>query len=151
MRHSLRIVTVGLTVAFSLSAVPQEISPEQVRAGVARAGGLKPFLASQATHMAALSGQMINSDIQLMGASAIDSTIFQYVKMVNFERAEISTAEARDVSSRYGAAVICTSPTSKVLIGELGAEYRYMVYSKSGEYLFQYSLNSATCSRYLKR
>ena len=42
---------------------------------------------------------------------------------------------------------ICTAFFASILINEYGAEYTYMVYSRSREYLFDYSLNKATCTK----
>ncbi len=148
--------SIALALALAVACVAtgtwsQTLSPEQIRAGVARAGGLSAFLAAQATRNAKLSGQMIDADTELMGAAAVDKTIVQYAKMASFERSQVNIAEAKAIISRHNAAVVCTSPIAEVLIGELGAEYRYMFYSKSGEYLFEYSLDASTCSQYLGR
>jgi hypothetical protein len=151
MQRASGAAAVLVACVLSSAASAQELSPEQVRAGVARAGGIKAFLASQANRVAAMSGQMIDADTQLMGAAALDSTVVHYIKMVNVERSGIDVGQARDAISKHNAAVVCTAPISKVLISELGAEYRYMVYSKSGEYLFQYSFDGPTCAKHLRR
>lgn len=151
-RHLIQIASVAiLWFAFAPIALSQELSPEQVRSAVMRAGGLKPYLQALSDRIAKASGQMIDIETQLLGSAAIDSTLLHYAKKVNVERDEININEARNEIAKRNASFVCTAPIASVLIGELGAEYRYMIYSKSGVYLFHYSITKSTCGSYSKR
>jgi len=139
------IVTLAL-VAGAASAAGS-YTPEQIRAAIRQAGSPERFIAAIAANTAKMSGQMFDDQTQITGAAANQKTLVYYLRLVNYEKADIPdlSASRRKVASTLSPSV-CTAPVASILINEHGAEYKYMAYSKSREYLFEYSFNRTTCA-----
>jgi hypothetical protein len=105
------------------------------------------FVQAGANAAAKQAPMLIDSDSELTGAAAIGKTLIYYVRLVNHKKSDIVDLQKfrRQVSSKNAPAV-CLAPISSILIGEYGAEYKYMVYSKDKEYMFEYLFNKTTCS-----
>lgn len=139
----------GLILAISAGAACAvgQHTPEQIRAAIRQAGSPERVLAAIATNTAKMSGQMFDDQTQITGAAVIQKTLVFYMRLVNYEKADIPdlSASRRKVASTLSPSV-CTAPVAFILINEHGAEYKYMAYSKSREYLFEYSFNRTTCA-----
>lgn len=121
-------------------------TPEQIRAAIRQAGSPERFLAAIATNTAKMSGRMFDDQTQITGAVSNQKTVTHYMRLVNYEKTDFPdlSASRRKVASTLSPSV-CTAPVSSILINEHGAEYKYIAYSKSREYLFEYSFNRITC------
>lgn len=124
-----------------------QYTPEQIRAAVRQAGGPERFMSALATNTAKMSGQMLDDQTQITGAVANDRTLVYYLRLVNHNKVDIPDLPAfrKKVASMLSPSV-CTAPIASIVINEHGAEYKYMVYSKNREFLFDYALNRTTCS-----
>lgn len=122
-------------------------TPDQVRKAVKTAGGPERFLATISANTAKMAGRMIDDKTELIGSSSIDRSLVYYVRVTTHTKAELGNiATLRKELARRNAPSICTAPTASRLIGEFGAEYKYIVYSKSREHLFEYSFTQSTCA-----
>lgn len=95
-----------------------------------------------------MAGQRLDDQTEIIGAVALDRTLLDYVRLVSYSKAEIQDLQAlrRQVASRNAPAV-CTAPSASVLINEFSSEYKYIVYSKTREHLFEYSFTKASCAK----
>ena len=141
------ILAIAAGAACAAGPYKPEYKPEQIRAAIRQAGSPERFLAAIATNTAKMSGQMFDDQTQLTGAAANQKTLAYYLRLVNYDKADIPDLSAfrRKVASTLSPSV-CTAPVASILINEHGAEYTYMAYSKSREYLFEYSFNRTTCA-----
>lgn len=123
-----------------------QYTPDQIRAAVRQAGGPDAFVRAVASNVAKMTGQMFDDQTQITGAVATEKTVVYYLRLVNYAKSDIPDVPAlrRKVAAAL-APTVCTAPVSSILINEYGAQYKYMAYSKSREYLFEYTLNNVTC------
>lgn len=144
----MRITYVTLLLALPLlSLAAGQYTPDQIRAAVRQAGGPEAFLRALASNTAKMAGQMFDDQTQITGAVATEKTLVYYLRLVNYAKSDIPSVPAfRQKVATALAPSVCTAPVASILINEYGAEYKYMAYSKSREYLFEYALNKATCS-----
>lgn len=135
-----------LAIAAGATCAASAYTPDQIRFAIRQYGGSERFLAAMATRAAKSSGQMIDVQTQITGAAAVRNTIVFYMRLINHEKADIPdlSAARRSIASTLSPSV-CTDPVASILIHEYGAEYKYMAYSKSRVYLFDYSFNRSTC------
>jgi len=143
----LKSLLFSMSLALSTVSVAGSYTPEQVRSAIKQAGGAERFIAEIAKNTAKISGQMLDDQTQLTSSVALERTLVYYLRMVNYEKRDIQNISAfrRNVASLLAPSV-CTAPVASILINEHRAEYKYMVYSKSREYLFEYGLNRITCA-----
>jgi hypothetical protein len=143
----LRSVTALIFALCLASLAHGQMTPEKVRASVQQVGGVENFVRAVATNTSKMAGQMIDDQTKLTAVAANGKTLVYYSQLVNFERLAIQDIQdlRRRVASKNVRAV-CTSPTTTVLINEFSVDFKYMVYSKSNEYLFEYTFNKATCA-----
>lgn len=139
-------LTVSLLI-ISLPAAGQN-TPEEVRAAIKNAGGSEAFISMLADKTAKITPKQLDQNTELFGATATESTIIYYVRILDAEKPEIASIPdlKRRISTTSGPAV-CTAPTATVLINEYGAEYKYIFYSKTRQHLFHYVLNKKTCAQ----
>lgn len=143
----LRSVTTLIFALCSASLAYGQMTPEKVRASVQQLGGAENFVRALATNTAKMTGQMIDDQTKLTSVAASGKTLVYYTQLVNFERSAIQDIqELRRRGASPNARAVCKAPTSTVLINEFAVEYKYMVYSKSKEYLFEYTFNKVTCA-----
>lgn len=140
-------VSLVISIAAAAAFAADSYTPEQIRAAIGQAGGPERFIAAIATYSAKMSGQLIDKQTEIIGAVADQKTLIFYIRLVTYEKADIPDLSAvrRKVASTNSPSV-CTAPTASILINEYGGEYTYQAYSKSREYLFQYSFNRTTCA-----
>lgn len=123
----------------------QSSDQDKLRAKI-KGAGPERFLAWIAELSANASGTKIDAQSEILGASAVGMNIVFQTRLINLEKAELGDiAERRRVTASRSSRAVCTSPTAALLIGEFGAKYRYTFYSKSYEYLFEYTLDRETC------
>jgi hypothetical protein len=136
-----------LAMAAGAACAAGPYTPEQIRTAIRQAGSPERFLAAIATKTAKMAGQMFDDQTQITGAAANGRTLVYYLRLVNYEKQDITdlSASRRKVASTLSPSV-CTAPVASILINEHGVEYKYMAYSKSREYLFEYSFNRTTCA-----
>jgi len=147
LSHSVfKLIFVAL-LSYNFVVNASEHSPNQIRNVIKNGGGPEQILKSISTETAKLTGQMIDSHTQLTGVILQGRTIVYYLRLVNYEKGDIPNIPAfrRSTASTLSNSV-CSAPIASILINEHKAEYKYMVYSKSRVYLFNYSFNSQTCS-----
>lgn len=146
---SLYILPLALVLSGSVFAAPY--TREQFSAGIKQNGGPEVFIRGIASRTASMAGQRLDDETELLGAVALERTLVHYVRLVNHTKAEIADLAAlrRAVASR-NAPSVCTSPSASALIFDYSAEYKYIVYSKSREHLFEYSFDARTCARDFK-
>jgi hypothetical protein len=145
MQH-LQAIVLAAVLASPADGAPY--TPEQISAGIKKNGGPEKFIRGIAANAAKMAGQPIDDQTELIGATALDRTLVYYVRLINYSKAEIKDLAAlrREVALR-NAASVCTAPTASVLIFEHSAEYKYIVYSKLREHLFEYSFTRTTCAK----
>ncbi len=121
-------------------------TPDEIRLAIKQAGGAEKFLIMVSTDTAKIAPRMLDRDTELLSAVSQGKTIVYYVRMVNFAKSDIGdiTATRRNILEAASPA-ICTAPISSILIREHLAEYKYIVYSKSREHLFEYVINRNIC------
>lgn len=137
----------ALTIAAGVASAAGPYTPAQINSAIKQAGGPEKFLAAISTNAAKMSGQMLDSETQLTAAATHEKTIVNYMRLVNYEKKDIENLSAlRQKVAKTNSPSVCTAPVSSILINEYDAEFKYMVYSKSGEYLYDYSFNKKTCS-----
>lgn len=143
-----KILVISLALTVSAMSAASSYTPAQVRAAIKQAGTPERFLAAISTNTAKTSGQMIDAQTQLIGSAATGMSLVYYVRYINREKKDYPDllATRRSVASLVSPSV-CTAPVSSILIKEYGAEYKYMIYSASREYLFEYSLNKESCEQ----
>jgi hypothetical protein len=143
----IKLALLTVSIAASAMSVASSYTPEQVRSAVKQAGGAERFIVEIAQNTAKMSGQMLDDQTQLTGSVAFERTIVYYLRMVNYDKRDIQNISAfrRKVASLLAPSV-CTAPLASILINEYRAEYKYMAYSKSREYLFEYGFNRNTCA-----
>lgn len=131
----------------SSATLASSYSPEQVRSVIKRAGGPERLIAEVSKNTSSLAGQMIDDQTQLTGSVALKRTVVYYLRLVNYEKKDLGNLAAfrRKVAGMLAPSV-CTAPIASILINEYRAEYKYITYSKSREYLFEYAFNQTTCS-----
>jgi hypothetical protein len=140
------IVALGCAT-YSLS-MANSYTPEQIRSLVKKPGGPERLIAEIASNTAKMSGQMIDDQTQLTGAVAQQRTVVLFLRTVNYEKKDIQNLVSfRQIVASKLAPSVCTAPIASVLINEYQAEYKYIAYSKSREYLFEYAFNRTTCNR----
>jgi hypothetical protein len=144
MRRSLLTLIIAM---YWVSLAYAQMTPEKVRAAVQQGGGAENFVRAMASNTAKMAGQMIDDQTKLTSAAASGKSLVYYTQLVNFEKSSIqNTRELRRQVAERGARAVCTSPTSTVLINDFGVDYKYMVYSRSNEYLFEYAFSKTTCA-----
>ena len=143
----LKLLLLSISIVASTVSVAGSYTPEQVRSAVKQAGGAERFIAEMAINSAKMSGQMLDDQTQLTGSVSRQRTVVYYLRMVNYEKKDIKDIDAfgRKVASMLAPSV-CTAPIASILINEYGAEYKYMAYSRSRAYLFEYGFNRTTCA-----
>lgn len=135
-----------LIVSALLSGVAQGQTPDQVRAVIRQVGGPERFISELATRTAKLTPRMIDSESELTGAFAIERTLIYYTRMVNYNKSDIADVAAlRQQVFTRNAQAVCLAPIASILINEHAAHYKYMAYSKSREYLFEYEFDRSSC------
>jgi hypothetical protein len=136
-----------LVISPLLSLANTQYTPSEIRAAVRQAGGPESFIRQLASGTAKMAGQMIDDQTQITGAIATERTLVYYIRHINYVKSDVSNTSAfRQKIATRNAPLVCTAPVASILINEYGAGYKYMVYSKTREYLFDYTLNKATCS-----
>lgn len=142
----LKLLIICLSVTTSVASTASSYTPAEIRAAIKQAGGPEKFLAVIGSNTAKSSGQMLDSQTQLIGSAANGKTIIYYMRSVNFDKKDIPELSAmrRTIASK-NAPMVCSAPVASILIQEFGAEYKYIIYSKSREYLFDYSIKKLTC------
>jgi len=143
----MRIKYAILLLAFPvLCFAAGQYTPAQIRTAVRQASP-EGFVRALASNVAKMAGQMLDDQTQITGAAANDRTLVNYLRLVNYDKSEIASVPLRrqQVATTLAPAV-CTAPVASILINEFGGEYKYMAYSKSREYLFEYAFNKTTCS-----
>jgi len=144
MRRSL--LTLMFAVCWASLAYAQ-MTPEKVRAAVQQYGGAENFVRAMASNFAKMAGQMLDDQTKMTAAAAIGKSLVYYIQLVNYEKSSIqNTNEFRRQVAERNARAVCTSPTSSVLINEFEVDFKYIAYSKSNEYLFEYAFNKTTCA-----
>ena len=124
-----------------------QYTPEQIRAAIRQAGSPERFLSVIAANTAKMSGQMFDDQTQITGAVSNERALVYYLRLVNYEKKDIPNVPAfRQKAASTLSSSVCTAPVASVLINEHGAEYKYIAYSKTREFLFEYSFNRTTCS-----
>lgn len=122
-------------------------TPDQVRSAVRTAGGPERFLAKIAADTAKMSGRMIDDKSELIGSISRDRSLVYYTRVTTHTKSEIGNlATLRKQIASLNSPMICTAPIASILIAEFGAEYKYIVYSKTREHLFEYSFTRITCA-----
>ena len=136
----------ALALTFSFPTLAATYTPDQIRSAIKQAGGPEKFASTIAANTAKLAGTRIDDQTELTGAAALGKTIVYYVRTFNHSKSDIKNLQKTkaDIAGR-NAPSVCTAPTATILINEYDVEYKYMVYSKSREYLFEYSYNKLTC------
>lgn len=136
-----------LAIVACVAHAAEQYSPEQIRGVIKQAGGPEQFLKVIAANTAKMSGQMFDDQTQITGSVAHDRAIIYYMRLVNYEKEDISDLPQfrREIATMLDPSV-CTAPVASVLINEYGADYKYRAYSKSRTFLFEYSFNKKTCS-----
>lgn len=144
--HKLHFLVLAIFTCSTYAA--QQSSPERIRAAIKQSGSPENFLSTIAANTAKMSGQMFDDQTQITGSIANGRTLVYYLRLVNYEKKDIKNLPAfrQKVASMLSPSV-CTAPIASILINENDAEYKYMAYSKTREYLFEYSLNKITCSK----
>jgi hypothetical protein len=144
-----KIKGVLATFLFSVlasTAPAQTYTPAQIRQSIKAAGGAEPFMRRLAESSARLFPRLLDSETEgLMAVQQGRSLVYQ-VRLVNYSRSEIKSVE--QLKSRVtglNASAVCSAPIAKILITEYGASYKYMVYSKTKEYLFEYTVDQKLC------
>lgn len=124
-----------------------QYTPDQIRSAVRKSGGPEGLILAIASNTAKISGQMIDDQTEITGAVASNRTLVFYIRLVSYEKGDIANIDvARQRLAKRNAPAVCTATVASILINEHGAQYRYMAYSKSREYLFDYTFNKVTCS-----
>lgn len=136
-----------LVIATCAVQAAGQYTPEQIRSAIRQAGSPERFLRVVAAKTAAMSGQMFDDQTQITGAVAMGKEMVYQLRLVNYEKKDIPNVVAlrQKVASTLSPSV-CTAPIASILINEYGAAFTYMAYSKTREYLFEYSLDRTTCS-----
>ena len=145
MQH-LQALVLAAVLAGPANGAPY--TSEQISTGIKQNGGPELFIRGVASNAAKMAGQRIDDQTELIGSAALDRTLVYYVRLVNYSKAEIKDLAAlrREVALR-NAASVCTAPSASVLIFEYSSEYKYVVYSKLREHLFEYSFTKTTCAK----
>ena len=136
----------ALALSISIPSLAATYTPDQIRLAIKQAGGPEKFASTIASNTAKLAGTRIDDQTELAGAAAMGKTIVYYVRTFNHSKSDIKNIQKTlsDIAGR-NAPSVCTAPTATILINEYDVEYKYMVYSKSKEYLFEYVYNKQTC------
>lgn len=144
----LKLLLLSMSLAVSTFSAVSAYTPEEIRSVIKQAGGPELLIAEMAKNTAKMSGQMIDDQTQLTGSVALGRTVVYYLRMVSYEKKDIQNISAfrRKVASLLAPSV-CTAPIASILINEYRTEYKYMAYSRSREYLFDYAFNRITCSQ----
>lgn len=137
-----------LTAMLATAASSAPYTAEQISAGIKQNGGPQVFIQRIASETAKMAGQRLDDQTEIIGAAALDGILVYYVRLINYSKAEIQDLQAlrRQVASRNAPAV-CAAPSASVLINEFSSEYKYVVYSKMREHLFEYSFTKASCAK----
>jgi hypothetical protein len=136
-----------ILITATTTATASPYTPAQIHAAVRQAGGPEKFKAELASSSAKMSGRMFDAETELVGASTLDKTLVHYVRLVNHTKAGIPRLnEVRRKVAIANAPAVCTAPIASILINEYSAVYKYIAYSKTKEYLFEYAFNRETCA-----
>lgn len=93
-----------------------------------------------------------DEETELTGVSAIGKSLNYFVRLVKKEKIDIPDVdELRQKIAARNAPPVCTAPRASIFINEYGAQYKYIVYTKSREYLFEYVYNRSTCATYMRK
>lgn len=146
-----RIFLIGASALLYCSSI-LAATPEQIRMALRQSNNpdqlVTQFVQAGASAAAKQAPMLIDANSELTGAAAIGKTLIYYVRLVNHKRSDIvDLQEFRRQVSTKNAPSVCSAPISSILIGEYDAEYKYMVYSKDKEYIFEYSFNKITCGQ----
>lgn len=130
-----------------MPCVASAYTTDQIRSAVWQAGGPTKFISEIANNTAKMAPRMFDKETELIGATATGTTIVYYLRIVNYDKADIPNVSSirQDLSTRNMPSV-CTAPVASILINEYGAEYKYIYYSKRREYLFEFTLNKSACA-----
>jgi hypothetical protein len=141
----------SLIIMLSMLFIPLNVhatTPEELRAAIQKAGGPEGIIADAAKAAARLAPRQIDSETEMTAAVGTHRRLVYYTRLLNYEKSEISDIASLQIKFfRQNAQAVCSAPLASILIGEYGVEYKYMVYSKSREYLFSYAYNKPTCNK----
>ena len=143
----MRTIVLILTLLLASLASAQSYTPSQIRNAIRQAGGAEQFMAKMANRAAMTTGRMIDDQTELFSVQSLEKTIVYYSRLPNLSKNDIADLRSlrKNVAER-NAPSVCTAPVASILIHEHGAEYKYIAYSKSREYLFDYAFNRQTCA-----
>ena len=118
---------------------------EQVREQIRKYGGLQAVLRRAASSIAP--GQKIPGGMEITGAEANANRLTFHHRLINEEKSDIPPIpEARRLMASKHASSFCQVSMLSLMVKEHEAEVRYVVASKSGGYLFEYTFNKMTCA-----
>lgn len=145
----------SLIIMLSMLFIPlnaHATTPEEVRTAIQKAGGPEGIIANTTKAAARLAPRQIDSETEMTAAVGMQRRLVYYIRLLNYEKSEIpDIALLRAKFFRQNAAAVCSAPIASILIGEHDVEYKYMVYSKSNEYLFAYAFNKLTCNELISK
>lgn len=122
-----------------------QFTSEQLREQIRKYGGLQAVLRGMASSVTP--GQKLPGGVEITGAEANANRFTFYHRLINEEKSDIPPIpEARRLMALKHASVFCQVSMMSLMVMEHEAEFRYVVASKSGGYLFEYTFNKATCT-----
>jgi hypothetical protein len=126
----------------------QTYTPEQIRQAIRASGGPEPFMRRIAEDSARIFPRVLDAETEGFMAVQHGRSLVYQIRLLNRNRADIPDLnDLKERVTRLNAPAVCSGPVARILITEHAASYKYIVYSKTKEYLFEYAVDQNLCRK----
>ena len=130
------------------SAANAAHTPEQIWSYIKSVGGVDNALKDIASKGAKNLPQKIDSETEVFSVSTLHNEIHFNSRLINYEKSEISDIKKlKRIVHKQNINYLCSSPVAKVLIKEANVKYTYSYYSKTYEFVFDYTVGKSQCNQ----
>lgn len=144
---TLNLKTIGLALFFINEAVHAAPTAEQVEAYIKSVGGVENTLKEMERKTAKVLPKIIDSETELFSVISFPKEIRYSNSLYNYEKSDIPDIDAlRNTLFSTNSKYLCSSPVSKILLKRKNVKYIYSFYSKSREFLFDYTVDKNKCN-----
>ena len=119
----------------------------RVEAYIKSVGGIENALKAIERGMSKTLPRIIDSETEVFSVVAFPMSIRYSNRLYNYEKSDIPDINyLRNTAFNKNAKYLCSSPVSKIYIKDKNVKYTYTFYSKSREFLFDYTVDKYKCN-----
>jgi len=119
----------------------------RVEAYIKSVGGIENALKALEIGTSKTLPRIVDSETEVFSVIAFPRSIRYSNRLYNYEKSEIPDIRAlRNTLFKKNSKYLCSSPVSKIYIKDNNVKYIYNFYSKSREFLFDYTVDKYKCN-----